>query len=160
MTPLELITGRLDSVKGSNGNYRARCPAHEGRNLTLSIKERQDGKAQVTCYKGCTADEITAAVGLKTRDLYPESNLTPIQRKQYAKRQTQADLETALQHELLMILQFIGKRVDSRINEKNTNFRKLRPEWRPFPDEHWEREELAAKRIVALIKKLYRESVA
>ena len=95
MNPLETILGRLDGVKGSNGSYRAKCPAHQGQHLTLSVKERADGKAQVTCFKGCTADEITAAVGLKTRDLYPESNLTPIQRKQYIMRRTQAELETA-----------------------------------------------------------------
>ncbi len=160
MTPVELITGRLDGVKGSNGKYRARCPAHDGKNLTLSVKERGDGKAQLTCFKDCTADEIMAAIGLKTRDLYPESNLTPIQRKQYARRRTQADLDAALRHELLMLVLYVGQRIDSRSLEKNTNFRKLRPEWRPFPDEHWEREILAAKRIVVMIKKLYRDPVA
>ncbi len=160
MTPVELITGRLDGVTGSNGKYRARCPAHDGKNLTLSVKERADGKAQLTCYKDCTADEIMSAIGLKTRDLYPESNFTPIQRRQYAKRQTQADLETALRHELLMLLLYVGQRVDSRSLEKNTKFRKLRPEWKPFPNEFWEREELAAKRIVMMIQKLYQRAAA
>ena len=60
MNPVETILGRLDGVIGSAGKYRAKCPAHQGHSLTLSIKERQDGKAQVTCFKGCTADEITA----------------------------------------------------------------------------------------------------
>jgi len=155
MKPIDRIIDRLDGVKGSDGKYRARCPAHDGRNLTLSIKEREDGKVNVTCFKGCTADEITAAVGLQTKDLYPDSNWTAQDRKRYARTKNIAKLEAALNHELLILLQVVQNRVTSRQLAEKTDFRMLRPEWQPYPDEHWKRELLAVKRIKNGLEALY-----
>ncbi len=54
-----------------NGSWVCRCPAHEDRNASLSVKEKAGGGALVHCHAGCTADAVVAAVGLKLADLMP-----------------------------------------------------------------------------------------
>jgi hypothetical protein len=49
-----------------------RCPAHDDRNPSLSIRAGDDGKALVRCHAnhGCTVETIAAAVGLTVADLF------------------------------------------------------------------------------------------
>jgi hypothetical protein len=44
MKPLEHVLKQLDGVERHNGSYMALCPAHPDRNLSLSVKEGDDGK--------------------------------------------------------------------------------------------------------------------
>ncbi len=64
-------------------------------------------------------------------------------------------LEVALAHELRALLLVLDNRIGDREIERDQRFREARPEWRPLPGEHWERERLAAQRITALLGKLY-----
>lgn len=60
----------LDGVKG-NGNQRyARCPAHEDKRQSLSVSVADDGKILLHCHAGCTAKDITEAMGLSIKDLF------------------------------------------------------------------------------------------
>jgi hypothetical protein len=64
----ELIEA-LDARPGRDGNYQARCVAHDDRQPSLSIKQG-DGLVLLNCFTGtCTYDDIVAA--LELRGLWP-----------------------------------------------------------------------------------------
>lgn len=52
----------------SNGGFLVRCPAHQDRQQSLSIDER-DGKLYLKCFAGCDVPSILSAKGLTTADL-------------------------------------------------------------------------------------------
>jgi hypothetical protein len=49
----------------------ARCPAHEDRRPSLSIRECDDGKVLINCLAGCGATEVLNACGLDYDALFP-----------------------------------------------------------------------------------------
>lgn len=66
----ELLLSRLDLVKRTKADcWSARCPAHEDRGPSLSIREIDDGRILVHCFAGCSAHEVVSAVGLSLSDL-------------------------------------------------------------------------------------------
>lgn len=72
MTPADLILTRLQGVREVGPQrWAARCPAHEDRSPSLSIRATDDGKLLLHCFTGCAPDEILTALGLTWRDLYP-----------------------------------------------------------------------------------------
>lgn len=67
----ELLT-RLDGVRQTGqGRWIARCPAHQDRSPSLSIKEGTDSRVLVHCFSGCAVEDVLAAVGLTFSDLFP-----------------------------------------------------------------------------------------
>ena len=63
---------RLDRVKECGpGRWMARCPSHEDKSPSLSIREAQDGTILLHDFAGCGAADIVAAVGLQLSDLFP-----------------------------------------------------------------------------------------
>ncbi|WP_051231790.1 virulence-associated protein E [Stutzerimonas azotifigens] len=71
---LEKVLSRLDKVKAAGaGKWKACCPAHDDRDPSLSIREAEDGKVLLHCWAGCSTSDITAAIGLELRDLFPSS---------------------------------------------------------------------------------------
>src|ERR687895_402209 len=49
----------FEDYKVRKGEYRARCPAHNGNsNDSLSIKEGDDGRALLTCHAHCETEDI------------------------------------------------------------------------------------------------------
>lgn len=78
----DIILSRLDRVK-NNGNNKwiARCPAHDDRNPSLSIK--YDGnKILLYCFAGCTTNDVLASIGLTFKDLFAET-LSPDVAREY-----------------------------------------------------------------------------
>jgi hypothetical protein len=72
MTAATLLD-RLDGVRVTGpGRWLAKCPAHEDRSPSLSIRELEDGTLLVKCFAGCGAADVVATVGLELRDLFPE----------------------------------------------------------------------------------------
>ena len=53
----------------SAGRWKARCPAHNDRSPSLSIREGKDGHVTLYCRAGCSLDAIVAALHLVTDDL-------------------------------------------------------------------------------------------
>jgi len=68
----DALLDRLDGVKRT-GPHRwiARCPAHEDRTASLSIREADDDKTLVHCFAGCSVYDVVSAVGLDLTDLFP-----------------------------------------------------------------------------------------
>ena len=66
----------LDNLDGlretASGRWIARCPAHDDRHPSLSIRLLEDGRILVRCFAGCDALDVVHAVGLELRDLFPE----------------------------------------------------------------------------------------
>ena len=50
----------------------ARCPAHEDRRPSLSVRECDDGRVLINCLAGCGATEVLTAAGLNFSDLFPQ----------------------------------------------------------------------------------------
>ncbi|TWI58697.1 hypothetical protein IQ22_00405 [Pseudomonas duriflava] len=87
--PIDKILSRLDKVKAKGaGKWEACCPAHQDKNPSLGIKECDDGTVLLKCWAGCTATDITAAIGLDLRDLFPGE-----------KTQRRGPSKTAIRHE-------------------------------------------------------------
>lgn len=52
--------------------YSCRCPAHDDKDPSLSVRIKHGDKILLRCFSGCSAEEITASLGLKISDLYFE----------------------------------------------------------------------------------------
>lgn len=69
----EKLLSRLQSVRQTGpGRWMAKCPAHEDRSPSLSVRELDDGTVLIWCFGGCGAADVLEAVGLELRDLFPE----------------------------------------------------------------------------------------
>jgi hypothetical protein len=69
---LEKVLDRLNKAKSVGpGKWKACCPAHDDKDPSLSIRETADGKVLLHCWAGCELRDITAAIGLELRDLFP-----------------------------------------------------------------------------------------
>ena len=73
MTANEFLN-RFQNVSGSGGQYSAKCPAHDDKRNSLSIKFDDVGNIAVHCHAGCDTSEIVSAVGLKMKDLFSENS--------------------------------------------------------------------------------------
>lgn len=51
------ILSRLEGVQGRNGQYSAKCPAHDDRRNSLSVSAGEDGKILLHCHAGCSAGD-------------------------------------------------------------------------------------------------------
>jgi len=68
----ELLLSRLEKVRQTGtGKWLARCPAHDDRSPSLSIRETDDGTVLLRCFASCSAAEIVESVGLQLSDLFP-----------------------------------------------------------------------------------------
>jgi hypothetical protein len=66
---LEAVLERLKCARRSGDGWIARCPAHEDRNPSLSICER-DRKILLYCHAGCTVNAVCDAIGIRVSQLF------------------------------------------------------------------------------------------
>jgi hypothetical protein len=71
MTPVENLILRLDKVKGRNGSWTARCPAHADKGPSLAVRENEDGRILLHCFAGCETANVLGALGMDMTDLFP-----------------------------------------------------------------------------------------
>lgn len=72
-SPLDRVLPRLDKARRTGpASWSARCPAHDDRSPSLSLKETDDGRILLHCFGGCEVASIVAALGLDLVDLFPE----------------------------------------------------------------------------------------
>lgn len=65
------VLRRLGKYRKSGTSWTARCPAHDDHDPSLSVGEGSDGRALLTCHRGCKFDEIAHALGFAVADLFP-----------------------------------------------------------------------------------------
>ena len=70
-----------------------------------------------------------------------------------------AQFEEALLHEIVVLNIVLNGRVADRQLARDHKYKDAARWFRPMPPDHWQREEIAARRIVTLIQKLYPASV-
>lgn len=76
--PIDDLLTRLDGIRRTGpGRWIARCPAHEDRTPSLSIKLADDGRVLVHDFGGCSVEDVLAAVGLAVKDLFPPRDPPP-----------------------------------------------------------------------------------
>lgn len=67
------LLSRLDGVKATGqGTWVCRCPAHEDRTPSMSVKELPDGRILMNDFGGCSTEDILSVLGLAMGDLFPE----------------------------------------------------------------------------------------
>lgn len=72
----ENLLSRLERVKRTGaGRWQARCPAHDDRGPSLSVRELDDGRVLVHCFAGCDVHSVLSAAGLTFDDLFPSRDL-------------------------------------------------------------------------------------
>ncbi len=70
---IDALLERLDGVRSTGaGRWIARCPAHEDRRASLSIRELADGRILVHCFALCALQEVLSSVDLKIEALFPD----------------------------------------------------------------------------------------
>jgi hypothetical protein len=74
--PLVVVWHALDRLgcepHGPEHDFRARCPAHDGRtNSSLHVIEGADRRAVLHCFNGCKPEAVVAALDLRWADLFP-----------------------------------------------------------------------------------------
>lgn len=71
-SPIDTLLSRLDDVRPTgDSRWLARCPAHEDRSPSLSVRLTGDGTVLLYDFAGCSAAEVLRAVGLDLADLFP-----------------------------------------------------------------------------------------
>jgi hypothetical protein len=80
MTSVENLISRLDKVKGRNGSWTARCPAHDDKGPSLAVREGKDGRVLLHCFAGCQTANVLGAIGMDMTDLFPPDEM----RRDYA----------------------------------------------------------------------------
>lgn len=72
-------------MKRSGSGYSARCPAHDDKNASLSVKQGDNGGIVLHCHAGCTPEQVVGALGLSMKDLFPDGDRP---RQEYRPRPT------------------------------------------------------------------------
>lgn len=76
--PAGELLARLDGVRECGpGRWMARCPAHDDRTPSLSIRETEDGRVLIHDFGGCGPEAVVSAVGLTLGDLFPARSESP-----------------------------------------------------------------------------------
>lgn len=73
-------------------NWMARCPAHDDRCPSLSVRDTADGRVLLHCFSGCTQAQLIAALrSLGLWESRPCSGLVRERRRGSASSQTDHD---------------------------------------------------------------------
>lgn len=86
MDVLDTLLSRLEKVRANGRNkWMACCPAHDDGSPSLGVKMADSGVILVHCFAGCDVDDICAAVGLETWQLFPDG-IPPMNPEEREKR--------------------------------------------------------------------------
>ena len=62
MVNAETITRLLGGARRTGNNWLCRCPAHDDRHASLSVKDAAQGRVLVHCLGGCTNGQVIKAL--------------------------------------------------------------------------------------------------
>ena len=66
------LLSRLDGVKHTGqGRWLAKCPSHDDKSPSLSIRELDDGRILLHCFAECSVHEVVNSINLELTDLFP-----------------------------------------------------------------------------------------
>ena len=73
--PVALVLSKLEKVKRVSGGYMARCPSHDDRRASLSIRRGADGRVLLHCHAGCSFEQNIAALDIDVADTFASGSL-------------------------------------------------------------------------------------
>lgn len=83
MTAQEIIA-KLDGLKATGRDrWIAKCPAHDDKRPSLSIRELSDGRVLIHDFGGCSTVDVLHALGLAFEHLYPQDADQPKERRPF-----------------------------------------------------------------------------
>jgi hypothetical protein len=103
----EALARLFDRPRREGKAWRARCPVHGGKSLTLAIYA-DDDRSTVRCYAGCESDDVLAAVGLTWKQTFYRDQR--IDQKEWLEQKRQREIAEKRAGELRIgtwILRFI-----------------------------------------------------
>ncbi len=104
-TPLESVLALVEKAfQRQPGQYSARCPAHEDKGPSLSIRETPEGAVLLHCFAGCTVSEIAGAVGLELSDLFPPRDRSGREPQRIARVLTASQALEVVGHEAQVVV--------------------------------------------------------
>lgn len=65
----ERVLPRLEGVRLSGGQFIARCPAHEDRKASLTVKAGKEHPVALYCHAGCSTEDVLTALSLTWADV-------------------------------------------------------------------------------------------
>lgn len=71
--PIDEILEHFSDAKPNGTGWKCKCPGHDDRVASLSIREGDDGKVLVKCHAGCETPDVLAKVGLRLSDLFAKN---------------------------------------------------------------------------------------
>jgi len=75
MTPIDRVLSALEAhgcrPRKVRTGWEARCPIHNDRKPSLSLSIGDNRAVLLRCHAGCPLEAITAALGMKVKDLFP-----------------------------------------------------------------------------------------
>ena len=71
---IEDFLSKLEKVEADGeGGWMACCPGHDDHNPSMHVNVGADGRILVKCFTGCSTEDIVAGMGLKLKDLMPDT---------------------------------------------------------------------------------------
>jgi len=69
----DALLSRLERVRKRAGDqWSARCPAHDDKGPSLSVRELPDGRVLLHCFAGCEVADVVDAIGMDLAALFPD----------------------------------------------------------------------------------------
>jgi hypothetical protein len=104
-TPLESVLEQVEKAyQRQPGQYSARCPAHDDKGPSLSIRETPEGAVLLHCFAGCTVSEIAGALGLELSDLFPPRDKSGREPQRTSRVLTASQALEIIGHESLVVV--------------------------------------------------------
>lgn len=109
------LLSRLDKVRKTGpGRWNARCPAHDDKSPSLTLRELADGRILIHCFTGCSPADVLAAVGLEFADLFPPDSRAIGHANPERRPFPAADVLRALNRETLIVAAAAGFLLEGR----------------------------------------------
>lgn len=103
-TPIDSILSRLDKVRQRQaGQWSARCPAHDDKGPSLSVRETPEGAVLLHCFGGCQVADVVGALGLDMADLFPPRERTGKEPRRIARTLTNGQALDLLDREANLV---------------------------------------------------------
>lgn len=101
---VDALLSRLQGVKKTGPDrWLAKCPSHEDKRPSLSVRELSDGRVLIHDFGGCGTDAVLSSLGLQLGDLFPEKLPADTHATPRAPRIPAGDILQAVVHEIHVV---------------------------------------------------------
>lgn len=149
----ESISNALGGKRSGTG-YKVPAFWRGSTDLNIYIADGDDGK--LIAFDHSHGDDYkTMMEAFESEGLKPRDELDGQQREVFIQKKNKHQSRKLLSFELHMLYQIQTSRITGSELSRDHKFINARPEFVPMPDEPWERELLAVKRIRETLNELY-----